>query len=111
MQMPTSKGPDHIDDMMEWEKKQYTPGEYAQEGKLPPYLKAEWNKKSSAILFCVQGGICVFFIDYFEFLKSGGRLDGVAGVCGLCNFVFNYSNELFEKAENRKAYKREKKGS
>ena len=41
MQMPTSKGPDHIDDMMEWEKKQYTPGEYAQEGKLPPYLKAE----------------------------------------------------------------------
>lgn len=59
--MPKSKGSDHIDDMLEWEKKQYTPWEYAQEGKLPPYLKAEGNKKSAAKLFYVQGGICVLF--------------------------------------------------
>lgn len=60
--MSKSKGSDHIEEMLEWEKKQYTPWEYAQEGKLPPYLKAKGNQKRAAILFFIQGGIIVLII-------------------------------------------------
>lgn len=60
--MSKSKGSDHIDDMLEWENKQYTPWQYAQEGKLPPVLKAAGNLKLVAILFLCQGGICVFVL-------------------------------------------------
>lgn len=56
--MSKSHGSDHMDDMVEWGQKQYTPWEYAQEGKLPPHLKAEGNKKWAAIAFFVQGIIC-----------------------------------------------------
>jgi len=59
MQMPESRKTDHIDDLMEWGEKQYTPWEYAQEGKLMPFLKAAGNKKLAAILFFVQGGACL----------------------------------------------------
>jgi hypothetical protein len=62
MKMSKPKGSDHIEDMLEWEKKQYTPWEYAQEGKLLPILKAEGNKKLAAVFFYVQSGICVLFI-------------------------------------------------
>ena len=71
--MPKSKGSYHINDILEWEKKQYTPWEYAQEGKLPLFLKAKGNKKLAAILFYVQGGICVLF--FFLVIFSSSNLD------------------------------------
>lgn len=60
--MSKFKDSDHIDDMREWENKQYTPWEYAQEGKLPPVLKAAGNLGLAAILFLCQGGICVLLL-------------------------------------------------
>ncbi|MDN0031873.1 hypothetical protein QVN85_03055 [Oscillibacter valericigenes] len=60
--MSKSKDFDHIDDMLEWENKQYTPWEYAQEGKLPPVLKATGNPRLVAILFLCQGCICVLLL-------------------------------------------------
>lgn len=60
--MSKSKDSDHIDDMLEWENKQYTPWEYAQEGKLPPVLKATGNPRLVAILFLCQGCICVLLL-------------------------------------------------
>jgi hypothetical protein len=56
------KDSDHIEDMLEWENKQYAAWEYAQEGKFPPSLKAVGNKKLAAILFFIQGGISVILI-------------------------------------------------
>lgn len=67
--MPKSKNNEHIEDMLEWEEKQYTPWEYAQEGKLPPVLKAEGNKKLAAILYFVLGGI--FVLAAAGYLLSG----------------------------------------
>lgn len=69
--MAKSKGSDHLDDMLEWENKQYTPWEYAQEGKLPPYLKAEGNKKRAAILFFIQGAACSLFLVLMVMNGSG----------------------------------------
>lgn len=71
--MSKSRGPDHIDDMVEWGQKQYTPWKYAQEGKLPPYLKAEGNKKRAAILFFVQGIIGTIVV-VLVLLSEGGWL-------------------------------------
>ena len=46
MQMPTSKGSDHIGDMMEWEKKQYTP--------MSGFCDGEDNDSTSAALSDIQ---------------------------------------------------------
>ena len=58
--MSKSKGSEPIDDMIEWEEKQYTPWEYAQKGKLPPHLAAPGNKRNAAILWLVQAVVCLF---------------------------------------------------
>lgn len=60
--MSKSRGSDHIDDMVEWGQKQYTPWEYAQKGKLPPVIKAKGNKKRAAILFFIQGIVCTIVV-------------------------------------------------
>ncbi len=55
--MSKSKDTDYIDDMLEWQEKQYTTWEYPQMGKLPPHLAAPGNKRNAAILFFAQGVI------------------------------------------------------
>lgn len=59
--MSKSKDSDHIDDMLEWENKQNTPWEYAQEGKLPSALKSTGHPGLAAILFCVRV-VSVYFL-------------------------------------------------
>ncbi|MGE4352569.1 MAG: hypothetical protein AB7D36_00600 [Oscillospiraceae bacterium] len=70
--MPKSKRSDPIDDMLKWEKKQYTPWEYAQEGKLPLPLKARGNKKWATILFLAQGLVCLLLFGLM--IRNGSDL-------------------------------------
>lgn len=60
--MSKPKNNDHIEDMLEWEEKQYTPWEYPQKGKMTPAMKAAGNKKLAAIPFLVFGGVFVLAI-------------------------------------------------
>lgn len=60
--MSKSKGTDHIEDMLEWQEKQYTTWEYPQMGKLPPHLAAPGNKRNAAILFFVQAVMGMGFV-------------------------------------------------
>lgn len=71
--MSKSRSSDHIDDMVEWGQKQYTPWEYAQEGKLPPVFKAKGNKKRAAIFFFIQGIVCAIVVVLLLLKNSDGE--------------------------------------
>lgn len=60
--MSKSKSTDHIEEMLEWQEKQYTPWEYSQMGKLPPHLTAPGNKRNAAILCFTQAILGTAFI-------------------------------------------------
>lgn len=116
--MSKSKGSDHTDDMLEWENKQYTPWEYAQEGKLPPALKAAGNSRLVAILFLCQGGICVLLLALMVLNSSNIAADWTellipAAYAVICFLVaVNYlkkwkAKKLFK--ENSQAHRKKRK--
>lgn len=112
--MPKSKDPDHLDEMLEWQQKQYTPWKYAQEGKLPPHLKARGNKKLAAALFFFQGGVCLLilaltFANSDKPQENWAALLSLAIYSALCFFVASgYLRQ--QKAEVLQKEKRKKKG-
>ena len=86
--MSKLKDTDHIEDMLEWQEKQYTPWEYPQMGKLPPHLTARGNKKNAAILFFVQAA---FGLGFFVLYLTTGKSDDTLGKWILLVLLFAYS--------------------
>ena len=86
--MSKSKDTDHIEDMLEWQEKQYTPWEYPQMGKLPPHLAARGNKKNAAILFFVQA---FFGLSFFVLYLTTEMSDDTLGKWITLVLLFAYS--------------------
>jgi hypothetical protein len=115
--MAKPKDSDHLADMLEWQEKQYTPWEYAQEGKLPPYLKAAGNKKRAAILFFVQGAVCSLFLVLMVLNGSGLPEDwlgllapallAILGFMAAANYLRQWKAEKLKK-ETAKPHKKKR---
>ena len=120
--MSKPKETDHIEDMLEWQKKQYTTWEYPQMGKQPPYLAARGNKKNAAILFFAQAVLGLGFVALSvikgdsEYTMGNwifrGLLFAYSVLCLMAgvNYIKKLKNEkLFRKEQRANAHKKGKK--
>lgn len=78
--------PDYLDEMQEWQEKQFTPGAYYPPGQLPFYLRGHGNCLLLAIVFFCNAVLGAVFAVWFLCIDDTGmRIAGgvMAVVTGL----------------------------
>lgn len=109
--MSKSEGPGPINELKEWQEKQYTPWKYAQEGKAPPFVKAGGNQKRAAAFFFALGAVsaCFAALEALNGPDRAGDWPGLA-VSAVLTVLFFYGGEQrSEKVEERQRSEKERR--
>lgn len=87
---PQQEEQDHIEEMIEYQNHQFSPGYYVGTGKTPPAIKASGNAMPLAIWMFIQAaGLIIFYCFIIKFLFFPGPMHIVTFTYGspLFNFI------------------------